>query len=147
MNAKLSQEEADMLIALKKVYRGVTSIVFPNLGRRLNFKVFAKTANEEFLFDVTRGRVKLSKFTFQSRARKTIVLARLDINGSPHRNPDGEELGGTHIHVYKENFGDAYALPLPECFARCETGCDYLDEFMDWCNVTVKPKIEKGLFT
>ena len=51
----LSQEEADMLIALEKEYRGVTSIYFPDLGGRLNFKVFAKATNEEFLFDVTRA--------------------------------------------------------------------------------------------
>ena len=75
------------------------------------------------------------------------MLARLDINGSPHRNPDGTRLGGSHLHVYKEDFDDTYALALPERFARCKSAHEYLDEFMDWCNVTVKPKIQMGLFT
>ena len=48
----LSQEEADMLIALEKVYRGAAPVVLPDAGGRLVFKVFAKSANEEFLFDV-----------------------------------------------------------------------------------------------
>jgi hypothetical protein len=54
---------------------------------------------ERFLLDLWRGTFQLSKLRFQERARKVIVLVRLDIDGSPHTNPDGTRLIGTHLHL------------------------------------------------
>ena len=39
---------------------------------------------EEFNLDITRGRIELKKNTFQLRAQRAIVLARIDIGGAPH---------------------------------------------------------------
>jgi hypothetical protein len=43
------------------------------------------------MLDVTRAEIKLTKATYQNRARAAIILLRLDLDGPPHRNPDGRE--------------------------------------------------------
>ena len=58
------------------------------------------------MLDVTRGQIKLTKATYQNRARQVIVLMRLDLDGSTHRNPDDQEIPCPHLHVYREGFGD-----------------------------------------
>jgi len=89
----------------------------------------------------------LERNTFQTRARKTIILARLDIEGPPHRNPDGEEIPCSHLHLYREGFDDKWAQQLPKNFTNPNDIWKTLDEFMDFCFVITKPFIEKGLFT
>lgn len=96
--------------------------------------------------DIARSRVDISKTTYQNRARKTIVLLRLDIGGAPHRNPDGQEIPSPHLHIYKEGYGDKFAYPLPREFTFCENTLDYLDTFMDYCNIVGKPNLDTGLF-
>jgi hypothetical protein len=66
-----------------------------------------------FLLDVTLYQIKLTKATFQNRARAVIILYRLDIDGAPHRNPDDQEVPCPHLHVYREGFGDKWATPAP----------------------------------
>ncbi len=52
---------------------------------------------ETFLFDVHHGTLKLTKVKFQTRGRRIYVLARLDVDGAPHTNPDGGRVGPTHL--------------------------------------------------
>jgi hypothetical protein len=61
----------------------------------------------------TRYRIKLTKATFQNRARVAIVLYRLDIAGAPHRNLDGEKIPCPHLHFYREGYGAKWAIPAP----------------------------------
>ncbi|MCK4334192.1 hypothetical protein KAX06_05360, partial [candidate division WOR-3 bacterium] len=82
-----------------------------------------------FLINIWRASIKLSKWRHQERARKTISLVRLEIDGSPHINrnvskadqqmikqkygwPFIPRLGGTHIHIYIEGYGDRWAFPI-----------------------------------
>ena len=96
--------------------------------------------------DITRSQVLLTKHTFQTRARKAVVLARLDLAGAPHRNPDGEVFDCPHLHRYREGYGDKWAEPLPEMFAGIDDAVELLDRFMDYCRIVGKPIIERGLF-
>ena len=102
---------------------------------------------QTFNLDVTRGYIALEKITFQTRARKAVVLVRLDIDGPPHRNPDGEEIGCPHIHLYCEGYGDKWAYPLPDEL-KCVLDNPYnlLDKFMDYCHIIRKPIIQRELF-
>jgi hypothetical protein len=76
-----------------------------------------------------------------------VVLVRLDFGGSPHRNPDGEEIGSPHLHVYREGFGDKWAMPVPlDVFANLHDLARTLDDFMDYCHVVSRPAIERELF-
>ncbi len=76
-----------------------------------------------------------------------IVLARLDFAGPPHRNPDGEEVGSTHLHLYREGYGDKWAYPVPaERFPNLRDPWLTLDDFMRYCRIVEPPRIRRGLF-
>src|ERR1700744_6246053 len=85
MSIFLPQTEADALIAMPK--RRVDDEVrrFPGLGGRVAIPLESVDRSEDFLIDVTRSRINLSKITYQNRARSVIVLLRLDLNGRPTR--------------------------------------------------------------
>ena len=146
MTILLTQQEADSLLALEKHFLGNDRFEFPALGGALRIPLHSPDRREEFSLDITRGRILLEKNTFQTRARKAVILARLDLAGPPHRNPDGEEIDCPHLHLYREGYGDKWAAPLPAVFAGIEDAVELMDAFMDYCRVIGKPIIERGLF-
>ena len=99
MSLLLTQQEADALLSLEKHYIGSDRFSLPSLGGTLRIPLHSSDHREEFSLDITRGRIKLCKNTFQARARKVVILARIDISGPPHRNPDGEEISCPHLHI------------------------------------------------
>lgn len=103
---------------------------------------------EQFLLDLSRGRIDLRKVKTQTRARQIVVLVRLDLGGAPHRNPDGEEIPVPHLHVYREGYGDKWAVPVPAYrFGNLADVWQTLSDFMGYCNITQPPRIQRGLFT
>ncbi|MEW6039245.1 MAG: hypothetical protein AB1648_13495 [Pseudomonadota bacterium] len=146
MSLILTQQEADALLALEKHYFGADRFAFPGLGGSLRIPLHSTDRREEFSLDIWQGRIALTQHTFQTRARKAVILARLDLGGPPHRNPDGEEIGCPHLHLYHEGFGDKWAAPLPDAFKGINDAIHLLDAFMDYCRVTGKPVIDRGLF-
>ncbi len=146
MSLLLTQHEADALLTLEKHYMDSARYTFPSLGGSLRIPLFSVDKREEFSLDVTRGRIELRKNTFQARARKAVILARIDIGGPPHRNPDGEEMGCPHLHLYREGFGDKWAIALPDVFSETDNAWVTLNEFMDYCNVATKPTILQEIF-
>jgi hypothetical protein len=92
--------------------------------------------------------VVLTKGTYQNRARGVAILARLDFGGAPHRNPDDQEVPCPHLHLYREGYGDRWAVPLPaERFSDASDSWLLLLEFLQFVNVTVPPDVRRGLFT
>lgn len=146
MTLALTQNEADTLLELDKHYLGKDRLTFPGLGGNLRLTLHSEDNREEFNLDVTRGYIVLTKNTFQMRARKAVILARLDIDGPPHRNPDGEELPCPHLHLYREGHGDKWAVAMPAVFNNSTDAVELLDRFMDYCHVVSKPIIERELF-
>ena len=146
MSLILSQQEAEALLVLEKHYFGTDHFSFPGLGGSLSIPLHSFGRREEFNLDVTRGRILLSKNTFQTRARKVVILARLDLDGPSHRNPDGEEIDCPHLHLYREGYGDKWATQLPEAFCGIDDTMQLLDAFMDYCRIVGKPMIDGGLF-
>ena len=65
------------------------------------------------MLDIARGRINLKKATYQNRARRVVILARLDLGGPPHENPDGEEISFPHLHTYRAGYADKWAVPAP----------------------------------
>ena len=97
---------------------------------------------------MTSSYVSLSKFTMQTRARAIVVLARLDINGAPHRNPDDEEIPAPHLHLFREGYGDKWAYAVPaEIFTNLSNRWTTIQEFMRYCNITKPPEFDCGLFS
>ena len=77
-----------------------------------------------------------------------IILLRLDLDGPPHRNPDGEEIPCPHLHVYREGYGDKWAIPAPvNRYANTLDLFSTFEAFMQHCSITDRPQIQKGLFS
>jgi hypothetical protein len=147
MSVNLSQAEADALIAVPKRRADDEERRFPPPGDRLVIPLVSNDKREDFLLDITRSQINVAKITHQNRARQVVVLLRLDIDGAPHRNPDGEVIPCPHLHIYRENFGDKWAHPLPA--GRFQNLSDLFrtfEDFMAECNVIEPPRMQAGLF-
>src|SRR5438552_2321861 len=102
----------------------------------------------------------------QSETAKKLVSLRLDpdiierfratgpgwqsrINAAHrHPHPDDEEIGIPHLHLYREGFGDKWAMPLPpEMFRNPAHVWMTFEDFLQFCNITQPPHVERGLFT
>ncbi len=121
---------------------------YPGLGGRVTVPLVSMDRREPFFLDLRRGRIDLRKGSYQTRARKVVILARLDFGGSPHRNPDGEEIGSPHLHLYREGYGDKWAFPVSaEDFSNLNDPWLALEDFMRFCKITEPPLFKRGLFT
>ena len=146
---KISLTDTDIkeLIDCKKFYEGDCVYDFPQLGNRINIELFSRIpVRTAFFLDVSRQSFNFSKVTYQQRVYTTVVLLRLDLGYGGHRNPNGVEIRGPHLHVYRDGYGDKWAYSLPDFFANPEDIYLTLDNFMDYCNIEKKPIINRVLF-
>ena len=143
----IPQDEADELIAMEKQYTGPEAVDYPGPGASLQMQCESLDGAERFYLDVYRGRITLKKATHNLRVRTAIPLLRLDLNAAPHKNPDGEKIGRTHLHVYQEGYGDAWAYELPEgVFEDLDDLVRTLYDFMAYSNITEQPTVNRDLF-
>jgi hypothetical protein len=143
----ITQQEADDLINMKKVKLNDMNWKYPELGGSISIPLQSENKREDFILDISRGRIDLKKGTYQNRANKTVILIRLDFGGQPHTNPDGEEIPSPHLHLYREGYGDKWAMVLPiDKFSQISDLRQTLEDFMCYCNIIEYPIIEKGLF-
>jgi hypothetical protein len=144
----LTQAEADALIAMEKHRANDERCDFPMGGQSVVLPLQSPDRREHFLLDLSRGRIDLLKVKMQNRGRQVVVLVRLDLGGAPHRNPDDQEIASPHLHIYREGYGDKWAVPVPEeHFRNLADIWITLEDFLRFCNVTQPPQIERGLFT
>ena len=131
---------------MEKFHLGDSEYDYPIVGGTIRIPLHSHDKKEEFSLDIRRSSIEMKKNTFQNRVKKTIVLLRLDIGGSPHRNPDGEELPCPHIHIFQEGFNDKWAYSVPnDKFSNLNCSSITLNEFMDLCNIVKKPFIKEDL--
>lgn len=144
----ISQAEADMLIAMEKQRISDENIELLALTPlNLNINLISMDYKEEFVLSIWRSFFSLQKSSFRNFAKKTITLVRVDLGGRPHRNPDGEEIGCPHIHIYREGFGDKWAFELPtEKFSDPSNFLTTHRDFLSYCNITRPPNFVSGLF-
>ena len=143
----IPQAEADALIAMEKHYIENATWLFPAASSKLTIPLVSPDRRENFTLDITRAQIKLTKATYQNRARQAIILMRLDLDGPPHTNPDGQEIPCPHLHTYREGYADKWASPLLAARYRNVTDLfSTLGEFMRDCNITQPPQIDRGLF-
>lgn len=153
----LDQSEADRLLAMPKVFAAEVAVVdFPNVQAfEVEYPLSGVGNREQFSLDLERGNRKRARLKFQTRSRKIYIIARVDIEGRPHRNPvdaihrPNERLTGTHIHLYREGFADRVAyLPedLPKLVAPADNNdVSWLVAFLRFCNVVELPQIQEGI--
>jgi hypothetical protein len=152
----LAQAEADELLTLPKRFVDHTAIEF-RLTEPMDFErtLWSVDRREEFLLNVERGNRNRVRLKYQTRARKVIVLARLELNGPRHRNPPGQPyrpgqwLGGTHLHLFKEGFDDRIAYLLTDVHGWGLRGViddiAALQEFLRFCAVEECPPIQTAV--
>jgi hypothetical protein len=139
----LTQAEADALMDMEKQRVDNKTWSYPSRGGKIEIPLTSKDRREDFILDFSRGSINLAKLKYQERARQIEVLIRLDIAGSKHRNPDDTELDTPHLHLYKEGYGDRWAVPVPVGkFTDLSDIYRTLDEFMLFCNITEPPKFQ-----
>ena len=107
---------------------------------------------EQFFLTIERGRRKQIRLKYQTRARKVVVLARMDLNGPAHRNPPespyrpNERLDGTHIHLYRENFEDRIAFLIGDVSGlsvrNLANAVMCLEDFLRFCGINKWPDIQ-----
>ncbi len=112
MESELTQAEADRLLLMDKSFVEKPALIEMVPGHSQSHDLQGDRGREQFILDLYRGGIRLSKVMMQNRAHKTVILARLELDGAPHTNPDGRTLAGTHVHFYREGFGDKWAQPL-----------------------------------
>jgi len=108
----LTQAEADQFMQMaKRFVRPPASITIPP-GVDETHELAGLDDRERFLLDIWRGTLRLTKLKFQNRVRTVVVLLRLDVDGAPHTNPDGQTFSGSHLHVFREGYDDRWAFPI-----------------------------------
>lgn len=146
MTLLLTQREADLLFAMEKHFRD-RHLRVVTAGKSEVYELYAKDSPEIFHFNISRGRRAELKFVYQTRARTAVVLARLCVNSSPHTNPDKTKVGRTHLHLYRENHDDRFAIEIdPRIFSQLDNPTTTLLEFCKLCNINSVPTIQMGLF-
>jgi hypothetical protein len=159
----ITQDEAEALIAMEKVRVDDKEWLFPMEGGRLAIPLTSRDKREYFSLDVYRGKIVLTKATYQNRARQAIILLRLDLAGGPHQNPEnlppderyhwlapyaGQIMPCPHLHIYVESFGDRWAIPAPvDRYSNPHDLFATFESFIRHCNIIDPPRIEKGLFS
>ena len=98
---------------------------------------------ERFTLDIWRGTLRLTKLKFQNRVRTIVVLARLDVDGAPHTNPDGQKVSGTHLHLFKEGYEDRWAYPVDsKVFTLLADPGTTFQEFCSYCQIESPPPVQ-----
>ena len=138
----LTQAVADALLAMEKHRVDGGLWHYPKGRGAIQVPLVADDGRERFLLDLSRAGIHLAKATYQNRARTAVVLARLDVGGPPHRNPDGARVGSPHLHLYREGLGDKWATCVPAAhFPSIGDLRGTLTGFMRFCNITKPPDI------
>ena len=147
----ITQAEADILLAMEKIEVDSRQYFWNKI--RLEIPLVSCDHKEQFVLDLRQARIDIHKFKYQTRARVTIILARLDFGQSErHINPDHVIIEGPHIHLYRENYADKWAyllddLPNGNVFSDLTDYTKTLNEFMKYCNIREISSISRGLFS
>ena len=137
---KLTTAEATKLIDLLKNRVTEATLLFPSIGKKLEFDVYATKNNSKFIINISRGSIDKKKCTYQGRTYlNNIPLLRLDITNSIHINPDGKKIIGNHLHIYNEKHDMQYAIKFDikrnDLYEYC---LEFFKEFNileDTCNI------------
>ena len=144
--SELTQAQADELLRLEKEREDDSVWCIDTAKTELVIPIRSTDARESFVLDISRHSINLAKVKYQNRARTTTILARLELGGAPHTNPDGSEVRCPHIHLYREGFADRWAFALPDSFTAPDDLWHTLDESLTFCNIVQPPIIKRPLW-
>ena len=149
----MTQSDADALLALPKSFKDDSPLEF-TMTTPMDFErvLLSSDRREEFLLTIERGNRKRIRLKYQTRARKVVILARLDLDGPANRNPPdspyraNERLPCPHLHLYREGFEDRIAYTLADVpdfiITNPTNGLVWLEDFLKFCHVDGVPPIQ-----
>lgn len=146
----LSNEEATHLLQLpKQPVDPEKKWNFPDLGQKIGIEMRSEDNSERFMLSATKSGYKIEKVSFHTRARRVVMLARLDLDpDGRHLNPDGEWILGPHLHLYRMGDGDRFAVTIPkQLFPDTLDRVDCWYRFLKYCNVTQNPDVRFEIFS
>ncbi len=159
---ELTQEEAKRLFELPKHFFNEFKLTFPSEGEKLTLECYSKDKRYIFQADIDRKGYIKPKLKFQNRYNKIFILRRLEIIGTPHKNPpdclgfdflkkyENLDIPCPHLHIYYEGFNDKWAIPLSDVIElnipATETPYGIMTKFFNYCNIEI-PNFEVTLFT
>lgn len=150
---KLSQQDAQTLIAIEKILTTPTKGNLPSPGKHQNFPLHDKKKNN-YKATMYRGNKNPNKASYTLLYQGNIVLIRVDLNcNSPHMTTSNGEMlppNTPHIHIYDEEQHDKIAYPLPKEFAHTNDILQTLYDFLAYSNVInlkeLRICVQGGLF-
>ena len=145
----LTQSDIDLLLNMIKQLKSNDKIVFPPFGTEIKLDVISTTTKDKFIIDISRkGYIKINRCTYQTRYQKSIILLRLDVNGPPHTNPDGEVIPCPHLHIYREGYESKWAFPLQDKInvQNPDDLIEILIRFLEYNKISNIPEIEEQMF-
>lgn len=149
----ISQAEADALLALPKIFKSDEPLEFA-MTTPMDYErvLLSNDRREEFILTIERGNRKRARLKYQTRARKIVILARLDLDGPAHRNPPdssyrpNERLLCPHLHLYREGFEDRVAYLISDVsdfkVTNASNGLSWLEDFLKFCHIDDIPAIQ-----
>ena len=142
----LTQTEADQFMHMAKHFVRPPAIITIPPGADDTYELAGPNNRETFLLDVWRGTLRLSKLKYQNRVQTAVILVRLDVDGAPHTNPDGERLSGTHLHLFKEGFDDKWAHAVDRAlFTVLSDPGKTFHDFCAFCKIETPPSVQGGI--
>ena len=115
MTTVLTQAEAEALIRMLKRSL-IDSINFPGKGEKKNFQVQGDTSKDKFDIQLYRGNIAAHKLNYEAIVSvNKVILLELHVGDTlKHLNPDGSWVNGSHWHIYKQDYGRAFAIPAAD---------------------------------
>lgn len=112
---KMTQAEADRLLNMLKRTL-IETVLFPKSGAVTDFKIAGDTNRDVFVVHIRHSEIRKNKYEFHARVLKdSVLLLQLHIGDTlVHQNPDGEKITGSHWHIYKEGYNNAWAFPADD---------------------------------
>jgi hypothetical protein len=155
----ITQQDADFFFEMEKFPEAEKEYQFPNSGEKLIIAFTSSDKRENFLFDIYRGSIRITKITYQNRVRKAFILRRLDLDGPLHVNPEvetvplsflepynGKEIPTPHLHIYVEGYDEKWAIPADDFLETHNKDIfEMMEQFFRYCNVKQLPNIKKTL--
>jgi hypothetical protein len=150
----ITQQDADYFFEMEKFPEEEKEHQFPTSGQKLTIAFTSSDKRENFLFDIYRGSIRITKITYQSRVRKAYILRRLDLDGQMHVNPEVETVpfsflepySNSPLHIYVEGFGEKWAIPANNILETQDKDIfEMMEQFFSYCNVKQLPNIKKTL--
>src|SRR5438552_3624326 len=149
----LTQVEPDTLLKMPKEFSERDPLDFPRTQPLAYVRTLRSVdRREEFLFDFERGRRNRARLKYQTRARRVVILTRLDLDGPAHRNPPnatylpGHRLLCPHFHQDRAGFDDRVAWRVADVAGLAlrdpANGVFCLEDFLRYCAVQNPPNIQ-----